>query len=101
LAPGALRLASRTSTAFSTLRCRGLRVEDPAHPPARSFALDGRRILAVELFNPLALPEREFLDRHLRLAHVDEVRVCREIPIDRRHNAKIDYPRLSRLLSST
>ena len=28
----------------------------------------------------------------------DEVRVLRQIPVDRRHNAKIDYPALYRLL---
>ena len=32
---------------------------------------------------------------------LDEIRVCKHIPVDKRHNAKIDYPNLYRLLDQT
>ena len=43
------------------------------------------------------LPKR--LMRELEWAHVDEVRVLRHLPVDKRHNAKIDYGALRRLLN--
>ncbi|MGE5191929.1 MAG: AMP-binding protein [Deltaproteobacteria bacterium] len=76
-------------------------VDDPRIHRAALVARDGRRILAVELADPQDRPERAFLDGHRRRARVDEVRVCREIPVDRRHNAKIDYLRLERMMKST
>ena len=62
-------------------------------------ALDGRRVLAVEggradgdVMGPLA--------ERLAWAQLDEIRLVPEIPVDRRHNAKVDYQRLSTLLRS-
>lgn len=56
-----------------------------------------RRVLAVELAPP-ATPGRILGD--LRDAKLDEVRAVRSIPLDKRHNAKIDYVALRRMLSS-
>jgi acyl-CoA synthetase (AMP-forming)/AMP-acid ligase II len=65
---------------------------------AALVAHEGRRVLALEFWDGRAEPDREMLDRELSWAHVDEVRVCRTLPVDSRHNAKIDYPALHRML---
>jgi hypothetical protein len=71
------------------------------HPAVRRAALGscaGRRVLAVEprggrhVLDPLALAEA------LSWARLDEVRVCGHIPVDGRHNSKVDYPALRRML---
>jgi hypothetical protein len=36
----------------------------------------------------------------VRWAQVDEVRFVAALPVDKRHNAKIDYPALQRMLES-
>jgi acyl-CoA synthetase (AMP-forming)/AMP-acid ligase II len=56
-----------------------------------------RRILAVEFYDPTETdltPIREALSG----IHCDEVRLCKRIPVDKRHNAKVDYPSLYRML---
>jgi acyl-CoA synthetase (AMP-forming)/AMP-acid ligase II len=58
----------------------------------------GRRVLAVEFHDPAAQPDLTLLRQAVAWTHVDEVRVCRTVPVDRRHNAKIDYPALYRML---
>lgn len=52
----------------------------------------GRRMLALDAdFIPEGLPEA------IRWAGIEELKLCR-IPVDRRHNAKVDYPALLKLL---
>lgn len=58
----------------------------------------GKRVLAVECYDRRAGTDLDAMRRRLAWAHVAEVRVCPHIPVDKRHNAKIDYPRLSELL---
>lgn len=66
-------------------------------PGIRRSALishNSRRVLLVEMETE---PQRSLLDKLYRLlkwAHIDEVKVCQTIPVDRRHNAKIDYNKL-------
>jgi olefin beta-lactone synthetase len=60
--------------------------------------LGQRRVLAVELAPP-GTPART--REALASAQLDEVRVLRAIPVDKRHNAKIDYVALRRLLSGS
>jgi len=68
----------------------------------------GRRILAVEPFEALESP---WLERGLNIgvqfsglkaslawAQIDAIQVLRKLPVDKRHNAKIDYPALQALL---
>ncbi|MBV9612527.1 MAG: AMP-binding protein [Acidobacteriaceae bacterium] len=51
-----------------------------------------RRVLALDSDSiPEGLPEA------IRWAGIEELRLCR-IPVDRRHNAKVDYPALMKLL---
>jgi acyl-CoA synthetase (AMP-forming)/AMP-acid ligase II len=72
--------------------------QDPAVRRAAVVARQGRRILAVEYYEHKSHPDLAPLRQALGWAHLDEVRALRDIPVDRRHNAKIDYPALHRLL---
>lgn len=64
---------------------------------AALVAIEGRRVLAVQLKPGAQLPAG-FADDRLSWAELDEVRELACLPVDRRHNAKIDYPALRRLL---
>ena len=57
-----------------------------------------KRLLAVESDGSLSEDKLRDLKAALSWAAVDEVRVLRRIPVDRRHNAKVNYPQLMRLL---
>lgn len=59
---------------------------------------DGRRVLVIEPARPGGWAELEALRRNLA-DRVDAVRLVRRLPVDQRHNAKIDYPRLRRMLA--
>ena len=54
----------------------------------------GKRLLAYEAAEEIALRQA------LAWAELDEVRRLPAIPLDARHNAKVDYPALERLLAS-
>lgn len=58
----------------------------------------GRRVLAVEFDDNVTDMDLTPLRDALAWAHIGEVHVHRRIPVDRRHNAKIDYPALQELL---
>jgi acyl-CoA synthetase (AMP-forming)/AMP-acid ligase II len=62
---------------------------------AALIAVDGQRILAMEAERESAEAAR----RSLAWAGLDEVRVMMSIPMDKRHNAKVDNVELLRLLS--
>jgi acyl-CoA synthetase (AMP-forming)/AMP-acid ligase II len=55
-----------------------------------------RRILFVELFKGAEL-DCSAVRQSLSWAHLDEVRLVAEIPLDKRHNAKVDYGRLAKI----
>jgi acyl-CoA synthetase (AMP-forming)/AMP-acid ligase II len=62
------------------------------------LAHNGRRLLVAEL-EPGASPQtRDVLRAASAWAHPDDVRVIGRLPVDARHNAKIDYPALRKLL---
>jgi len=63
-------------------------MENPAVRQAAVVAISGRRILAVEVEASKCLPE---LERSLDWAKLDHVVAVRRLPVDMRHNAKIDY----------
>ncbi len=65
---------------------------------AAVFSHRGKRTLVLEYHEPDTRPDLPALAAALGWAHVDVVRVCRSIPVDSRHNAKIDYPALYRML---
>jgi olefin beta-lactone synthetase len=56
----------------------------------------GRRILLVEADEALDLAGLSF---SLAWAELDEVRMVKEIPVDKRHNAKVDYTELHKVLA--
>lgn len=94
-------------------RCSA-RVEDPrgviypfavecaatAFPQIRRTALTphrSRRVLCVEI-DRMSEEEMAALKEKLSWAELDEIRIYSRLPVDARHNAKIDYPALRRLL---
>jgi acyl-CoA synthetase (AMP-forming)/AMP-acid ligase II len=96
------RCAARIQDALGTLY--PFSVECVAHqlPGVRHSAvvsLNGRRILAVE-FDPHP-PHHDLTSVKAALARIpiDEVQLHKRIPMDKRHNAKIDYPALRALVT--
>jgi acyl-CoA synthetase (AMP-forming)/AMP-acid ligase II len=73
---------------------------DRAVRRAACVSSDGRRILFVELEPHATRHDVSGLHGKLSWALLDEIGVLRRIPVDRRHNAKIDYPALRRMVSS-
>ncbi|MCA9099092.1 MAG: AMP-binding protein, partial [Planctomycetaceae bacterium] len=66
----------------------------PRHPHIRRTALislNDRRVLAVEPTPGHSLPTDDSLTSLLKENIIDEILTTRNIPTDRRHNAKIDY----------
>ncbi len=60
---------------------------------------NGRRVLVAEVSGDAAATKRRLLGR-LAWARIAEVAIVPLIPLDARHNAKIDYPALRRMLGS-
>lgn len=65
---------------------------------AALVALGGERVLALELYQPLTATRRAALETALAWAKLGRLLVLPRLPVDRRHNAKIDYPALRKLL---
>jgi acyl-CoA synthetase (AMP-forming)/AMP-acid ligase II len=64
---------------------------------AAILSVDGRRVLAIEADGH----EAELAARQkLAWAQLDEIRRLRSIPMDKRHNAKVDYVLLRKLFSA-
>jgi acyl-CoA synthetase (AMP-forming)/AMP-acid ligase II len=59
----------------------------------------GRRVLAIEPEGALAATALQSLREQLAWAQIAAVRSFPALPVDPRHNAKIDYPALRRLLA--
>jgi acyl-CoA synthetase (AMP-forming)/AMP-acid ligase II len=75
--------------------------QDPRVRRAAMVAFKSKRILAVEFFKGQYPAELTALRAALAWTHVDEIRPCTCIPVDKRHNAKIDYPALYKLLDNS
>jgi acyl-CoA synthetase (AMP-forming)/AMP-acid ligase II len=60
---------------------------------------NGRRVLVVELEEAAPAGVGEALMARLEWARLSEVLLVRTIPVDKRHNAKVDYPALRKLLA--
>lgn len=65
---------------------------------AAFLAHGGKRLLVVEGHGRVAPHQVQALQHELQWAHINQTIVMR-VPMDRRHNAKIDYPALQRLLA--
>ena len=70
--------------------------EDPRVRRSALVRHQGMRVLVLELKGANTTDAQE-LEAQLGWAHLDEV-VFRKIPVDKRHNAKVDYPALYALL---
>ena len=57
-----------------------------------------RRVLFVEAAAGIK-PDRDALQRRLAWAQLDEIALLPHIPVDKRHNAKVDYVELARIAS--
>jgi olefin beta-lactone synthetase len=71
------------------------------HPAVRRAALvaqGGRRVLFVELNEGSAGTESAQVRGAVKWAELDEVKVIKRIPLDARHNAKVDYVALRELV---
>ena len=68
---------------------------------AAAAALHEQRILALEFNEHLPSPDIEAIGQTVAWADFDVVRVYDHLPVDRRHNAKIDYPALRQLLEQS
>jgi acyl-CoA synthetase (AMP-forming)/AMP-acid ligase II len=64
-------------------------------------AHQGRRVLAIEFYEGNTTADLAPIRSSLAWTHVADIRVCRRIPVDKRHNAKIDYPSLKQMLEHT
>jgi len=69
--------------------------EHPAVRRAALVAIGGQRILAIEGSEEMNIGE---LQKSLAWAQLDSIRRLKRIPVDKRHNAKVDYPELRRLM---
>jgi acyl-CoA synthetase (AMP-forming)/AMP-acid ligase II len=71
---------------------------DPRIKRAAVVGKTGRRMLVLEPYEKHAPPDLAGLARRLNWAHVADYRFRDRIPVDKRHNAKVDYPALQQLL---
>jgi len=67
---------------------------------AAMVAHRGQRVLAVTLREPSSQPDLATLLKSLSYANVDSIRILKKIPVDPRHNSKVDYRALCRSLEA-
>ena len=60
----------------------------------------GQLILAIELSDPKVRIDLDILRKSLARYQIQRIKVCKKLPMDQRHNSKIDYPALLQLLES-
>jgi olefin beta-lactone synthetase len=72
-------------------------MQNPSIRRAALAAVDGRRVLAVEAKEPVSPDD---ILRSLSWAQLDQVVSLDRVPVDKRHNAKVDYVALARKLKS-
>jgi olefin beta-lactone synthetase len=96
------RCFARIQDAQGTVYPFAVEAAASVHPAIRRSAMvvwRGQRLLLIEPAYPLYDGELAVLKQSLAWAHLDAIRVMPHIPVDRRHNAKIDYPALLKRLA--
>lgn len=96
------RCAARIEDARGTLYPFSVECAALTHPSIRRVAVVShrkQRLLVVETTR--RDPDLAALLRTLAWAQLDAIHVIPRLPLDKRHNAKIDYPALHRLLDRT
>jgi hypothetical protein len=63
-----------------------------------SFSHQGQRVLLIEPCRSAPPLDLEAIKKSLEWASLGSVRVCAKLPVDRRHNGKIVYSELLKLL---
>ena len=66
---------------------------------AAALAHKGRRLLALEL-DHRSSSAAQAVKRAVRCAQIDSVIILSKIPLDKRHNSKVNYPELRKILST-
>jgi acyl-CoA synthetase (AMP-forming)/AMP-acid ligase II len=95
------RCAARISDSRGTIYPLGIESIAMTHPEVRraaALAHAGKRLLIIEANPDEVLKQR--LSKSASFAFVDAVKFVKAIPVDKRHNSKIDYPALRRMLAS-
>lgn len=94
------RAAARISDSLGTLYPFAVEVAAVSCPGVRKAALlnvNASRLLALEPDKGKSM-DMEDLKKSLQWAMIDEFRLVRAIPMDKRHNAKVDYTKLDSIL---
>ncbi len=95
------RCAARVDDGHGALYPLGVEQAAMRHPCIGQAAMvshRGQRVLAVTLRDLNTQPDFASLLKSLSFANVDSIRIMKRLPVDRRHNSKIDYPMLHQLL---
>jgi acyl-CoA synthetase (AMP-forming)/AMP-acid ligase II len=95
------RCAARVDDGHGALYPLGVEQAAMRHPCIGQAAMvshRGQRVLAVTLRDPGAQPDFASLLKSLSFANVDSIRILKRLPVDQRHQSKIDYPSLHQLL---
>lgn len=98
------RCSARVSDAHGTLYPFTVEQIALSQPGVRRAALAlhrGQRLLVVETNRRLTDADLESMKYRLDRYCVERIHVVRQLPMDRRHNAKVDYRALVRLLERT
>jgi acyl-CoA synthetase (AMP-forming)/AMP-acid ligase II len=95
------RCAARIEDARGRLYPFGVECVAMTFPEVRRAAVAAHRAKRLLVVEADGNPE---LEQHLRAAtawaHIDDVVFLERLPVDRRHNAKVDYPALHELLNA-
>jgi acyl-CoA synthetase (AMP-forming)/AMP-acid ligase II len=81
-----------------TVECAAQQI--PGVRRAAAVTHKGRRLLALELDDRSSLNVATAVHRALQWAQINSVKILPKIPLDKRHNSKVNYPELRKLLSS-
>lgn len=95
------RCAARIADQRGTLYPFAVECAVSAQPGVRRAAVvswRGQRVLVLEFDRSGPVPDLAAIRQSVAWAKLDAVRVYDSLPVDKRHNAKIDYPALRRLL---
>jgi acyl-CoA synthetase (AMP-forming)/AMP-acid ligase II len=96
------RCAARIDDARGRLYPLGVETIALRHPGVRRAACvghQGRRLLILELWRGASAAGLSHVTEAFTRADIDEIRIWKRIPMDARHNAKVDYGTLAARLS--
>jgi acyl-CoA synthetase (AMP-forming)/AMP-acid ligase II len=97
------RCAARIKDQHGTLYPFTVECVISSHPAIRrsaTAAFHEQRILALELEKHASSPDLQAISQSVAWANFDAIRIYKHLPVDKRHNAKIDYPALRQLLET-